>query len=285
MKFKLDKSAFEDVFPPNQGALETLNVHIESSVERSIEKVIYQMKLWDQKLFNLRSEINITQVYRRLGTMVTEKRLVQRTAELHDYILQVEGQLTVNSDKDRKVAAELDELKRRFLVIFDRQQEVIIGKRNVNCLSCSEQPHNDFTVADDQKVYKGRPERAKTPNEFNNCSLLQMRWDHLGLESAYKQAEPSLTEIHGEGPVRFDTTYDPHSLRATLVQCKAGKRKADFKTKAKIIRTNVARIAQTPVLLAHCPETDYREGGLAPDGSAQRAVLSCFGRSSLESNK
>lgn len=43
-----------------------------------------------------------------------------------------------NSERDEKTIEELDELKRRFLLIFDRQQEVNIGKRNVNCMSCSE---------------------------------------------------------------------------------------------------------------------------------------------------
>lgn len=76
MKFKLDKTVFQELFPVGKCALDTLTGHIDDSVEKSVDKVVYQMKLWDQKLFNLRSEINIGQVYKRLGTLVTEKTLL-----------------------------------------------------------------------------------------------------------------------------------------------------------------------------------------------------------------
>lgn len=64
--------------------------------------------------------------------------------------------IDVNTNKDKATIAELNELKRRFLVIFERQQEVNIGKRNINCLSCGEMPINDQFVGSDKRMYRGR---------------------------------------------------------------------------------------------------------------------------------
>ena len=72
---------------------------------------------------------------------------------LKEFIKEVEARILDNSERDAKTVAELDELKRRFLLIFDRQQEVNIGKRNVNCMSCSEVPKNDTFTASDGKYY------------------------------------------------------------------------------------------------------------------------------------
>jgi hypothetical protein len=44
-------------------------------------------------------------------------------------------------------------------VIYSRQQEVVIGKRNVNCLSCTggqTEPVTNVVTGTDGKVYKGR---------------------------------------------------------------------------------------------------------------------------------
>ena len=41
--------------------------------------------------------------------------------------------------------------------VFDRQKEVVIGKRNINCLSCKEEPEKDTVPGFDGRVYKGNP--------------------------------------------------------------------------------------------------------------------------------
>ena len=111
------------------------------------------------------------------------------SSTLEGYIKEVEARILDNSERDNKTVAELEELKRRFLLIFDRQQEVNIGKRNVNCLSCSEQPNNAQFHGNDGKQYKGKlvdaSGRKINQNEESNPELLQMRWDHLGLEKAF----------------------------------------------------------------------------------------------------
>jgi hypothetical protein len=88
--------------------------------------------------------------------MAQEKHLTENVGEIKDYITRVEEKIAENSEQDNQTTEELQELKRRFLLIFDRQNEVNIGKRNVNCLSCATQPLNEIFTANDGKVYKGR---------------------------------------------------------------------------------------------------------------------------------
>jgi len=51
-------------------------------------------------------------------------------------------------------------------MIYDRQKEVTIGKRNVNCLSCAKEPKSDNNIGKDGRIYRGvnkdlSPEKTK----------------------------------------------------------------------------------------------------------------------------
>jgi hypothetical protein len=55
-------------------------------------------------------------------------------------------------------------------VIYTRQQEVNIGKRNINCLSCSNEPVNTDIIGKHGKVYVGThtnniPVEVMSPNK------------------------------------------------------------------------------------------------------------------------
>lgn len=74
--------------------------------------------------------------------------------------------------------------------IYNRQKEVNIGLRNVNCLSCAHEPEKNGYYGKDGRLYKGllnkKPDTGsddKNNEEQNEQSrrLLNMKWDHLGL--------------------------------------------------------------------------------------------------------
>ena len=44
---------------------------------------------------------------------------------------------------------------RRLDEIYDRQKEVIIGKRNTNCLSCAKEPPQKHGYGNDGRIYRG----------------------------------------------------------------------------------------------------------------------------------
>ena len=59
---------FAKVFPMNKQPADTLRAMIRTETESFNERVMNMIKLWDQKISNLRSELNIQSIYRKLGT-------------------------------------------------------------------------------------------------------------------------------------------------------------------------------------------------------------------------
>jgi hypothetical protein len=52
-----------------------------------------------------------------------------------------------------KVRTLKHDLQSQIDTIYMRQREVVIGKRNVNCLVCSEEPVNSAVIGKNGKVY------------------------------------------------------------------------------------------------------------------------------------
>ena len=72
---KLDTHQFYKVFPQNKEPKEVLRVMIKGETDSFNESVLNMIKLWDQKICNLRSELNIESVYRKLRTLCKKEDL------------------------------------------------------------------------------------------------------------------------------------------------------------------------------------------------------------------
>ena len=81
---KLDNENFERVFPKNKQPQETLKTMIKNETESFNERVMNMIKLWDQKISNLRSELNIQSIYRKLGTFPRKEEVKEQVQELHE---------------------------------------------------------------------------------------------------------------------------------------------------------------------------------------------------------
>ena len=97
----------------------------------------------------------------------------------------------------------------QFHAVFDRQKEVSIGKRNINCLSCKQEPEKDHCAGTDGRIYRGKPRADQNQTDENgansltesNKKLLNMKWDHLGL-SNYSQTFDFITKAKEADSVR-----------------------------------------------------------------------------------
>lgn len=77
-------------------------------------------------------------------------------------------------------------------MIYHRQQEVVIGKRNINCLSCNGglvEPEDTSAIGKNGRVYKGNasPKRLSPEAEKRADKMLKMRWE-FARRSASKSA-------------------------------------------------------------------------------------------------
>ena len=63
---KLNTDLFRQIFPAHKKPLEHLKFMIKQETESFNDRVLNMIKLWDQKISNLRSELNIQSIYRKL---------------------------------------------------------------------------------------------------------------------------------------------------------------------------------------------------------------------------
>ena len=109
---------------------------------------------------------------------------------------QIEGEIAQLAGRLAGVGRANAQIEEKINVIYDRQKEVTIGKRNINCLSCSVEPRRREVKGNDGQVYRGvspdktRAEimmesRAKSGGSGNSrkhsSKLLNLKWDKIGL--------------------------------------------------------------------------------------------------------
>ena len=99
--------------------------------------------------------LNIHGLYRKMGKMANKEELAEdmlqmdrKRGKVEDELAQLQDQLVDVDQANRKIEAKID-------VIYDRQREVTIGKRNINCLSCAAEPEKTALQGRDGQVYRG----------------------------------------------------------------------------------------------------------------------------------
>lgn len=95
--------------------------------------------------------------------------------------------------------------------LFELSKEVHIGKRNINCLSCSKQPNLRPSTGMNGRIYHGSSlSAAKDKNTIEDedatgvKKLLNMKWDHLGLKN-YKSTIDVIGKLGGRNLRRGST--------------------------------------------------------------------------------
>lgn len=75
---KLDTSIFATVFPVHKQPTEHLKSLIGSEIKPFSEQIMNMVKLWDNKIVNLRNELNIQSVYRKLDQFAKKDEVTEQ---------------------------------------------------------------------------------------------------------------------------------------------------------------------------------------------------------------
>ena len=145
MQSKLSLTEFERWFPtkqfddPQQYFKTLISVQV-SVLEKQIKDMV---QLWDSKLAKMGRELNIGSVLKRINEKADVSTVNRGIEEANSRVDQVEQTFL-------KIIDEMEEINRSNQIntqhineIASYQREVSIGKRNVNCLSCSPEKTND----------------------------------------------------------------------------------------------------------------------------------------------
>ena len=94
MQEKLDLETFAKVFPKDKQPQEHLKFLIKYETETFNDRIMNMVKLWDQKISNLRSELNIQSIYRKLTTFPRKEEVEEKIQSLHDLNDQTNNSIT-----------------------------------------------------------------------------------------------------------------------------------------------------------------------------------------------
>ena len=154
------------------------------------------VKLWDQKICNLRNELNIQGLKVKLGKMANKEEVNDQILELNKNKIDIDSEIDGIKKQLNSKDNSMREINDKIEAIYMRQQEVVIGKRNVNCLSCAGgtlEPIPKEVKGTDGKVYRGihspNKTRGNSIEKDNNDSpkkLLDMKKDQQNQEIIIK---------------------------------------------------------------------------------------------------
>ena len=145
MKKKIDVETFRKVFPEGKSPADHLRNMIKNETESFTIEIRNLVKFWDQKITNLRSELNLHGLYLRISKLAKTEQMLDEFKSRDEKSVVLEDQLTKLRSNLQNIGFSNQEIEEKIALIYDRQKEVNIGKRNINCLSCSLEPtRNDL---------------------------------------------------------------------------------------------------------------------------------------------
>ena len=80
---KLDIEIFAKVFPMNKQPSEHLKSLRKQEAANFNDRIVNMIKLWDQKIANLRNELNIQGIYRKLEKFPKKEEVQEKIDVLH----------------------------------------------------------------------------------------------------------------------------------------------------------------------------------------------------------
>ena len=120
MLTKLDNETFAKIFPANKQPQDHLKNLIRGETESFNDRVLNMIKLWDQKISNLRSELNIQSIYRKLGTFPKKEEVEEKIQELHEVNKQTDNNILQLKIMIGKVGQLTEGTQNQIDSIYDR---------------------------------------------------------------------------------------------------------------------------------------------------------------------
>ena len=162
MAKKLDSAKFYLMFPNGRTPQDHLKAMISFETSKFNDEIRNTIRLWDQKISNIRSELNIHGLYRKMNKLVDKESFSETMKKFQENSDQLQEEMAVLVNEFNRIGNTNREIEEKIDYIYERQREVAIGKRNINCLSCSEEPDNVTLHGADGKVYRGSSAERKT---------------------------------------------------------------------------------------------------------------------------
>lgn len=164
----MEKETFYKVFPKSKAPLDHLKLMIKVETEGVSNRVMDLVKLWDQKLVTLRREMNLNAIHKKMRTFADLEAVTTDFDAQSKRINKVEKEIG-GLDRVLEAVNLLSEtLQVKIQQMEESSKEVLIGKRNVNCLSCAGEPKDTTGVGSDGRLYRGlsneRDELSKSPD-------------------------------------------------------------------------------------------------------------------------
>ncbi|CDW76177.1 UNKNOWN [Stylonychia lemnae] len=151
---KLDIDQFHKWFPRDMLPSDYIQQFVKRESELMQKNILDMAKMWDSKLVKLRQDMNIHSIIKKIGEKAEQVEVkdafetqMKRIEQIEENFVQIINEVESISITQTIATQKMDE-------IHQRQQEVLIGKRNVNCLSCAQDPSEKQMQGKDGKIYR-----------------------------------------------------------------------------------------------------------------------------------
>eukprot|EP00347_Sterkiella_histriomuscorum_P003679 403363358 len=151
---KLDVEQFYKWFPQDMLPADYFQSYIKKESLLIQQNILDMAKMWDSKLVKLRQDMNIHSIIKKIGEKAEQQDVkeafegqTKRIDQIEENFIQIINEVEGLNMKNQMQIMQIQD-------IHSRQQEVLIGKRNVNCLSCAQDPPETSIQGKDGIIYR-----------------------------------------------------------------------------------------------------------------------------------
>lgn len=179
---KIGKEEIQDLLPDMDLYEQKFKTQIEESIDELWMKLEEKLMGWDQRMINIRNEFDMTELKKFIDTKANKEN-VQGDFQNHEFKIGTLDKNIVAIASDFETFQQA--INRMHTVVLELQEankDVLVGKRNLNCLSCGikdgqsqgipSTAHSTF-YGKDGRIYRGGANGGIATLEMNDVAAPQ----------------------------------------------------------------------------------------------------------------
>ena len=157
LSHKVSKEELQELMPDQSLMDEKVRTLVEEGIDALQEKLADKFQVWDQRLLSIRTEFDMTSLRKLLDTKAT-KAQVENDFSNHEFkISTLDKNIVAIAQDFETFQTAINKMHAVLIDLQEANKDVLVGKRNVNCLSCGFKDNNlmNTITGKDGHVYRG----------------------------------------------------------------------------------------------------------------------------------
>lgn len=134
---KISKEEIKDYLPSEAAQIQQIKMICREEMEPVNLNLRKQLESWDRKMVQMRKELNIAEIHAMIDKKADLTDMYQRYDEHQNQITATNNSFNMFTEDFTACLVEFNHMKKRLEKLQIMNNDVLIGKRNTNCISCS----------------------------------------------------------------------------------------------------------------------------------------------------